>query len=232
VGSLPERAAAYLAGDGRQVVRRHLRAHGLGADLFDDVAQDALVRCLSAERRGVEPASVPAFVSELVRRSARDLLRGHLRRPEGHLAGSPPGANGEPDQLDDIEAADRPDEEVVSAHELARLGAVVDGLRAQLAARLARNPERAAGALVVLAIAHGDATPAADCPSPDGGVAQGEALYWAGVFYGGPGGCFPLDGQVDDAAMRQRRSRALRQVKATLRTVAEEAGAMPGAVDA
>src|ERR1043165_6830501 len=76
MASLPERAAAFLAGDGHRVVQRHLRAHGLPGTYADDLVQETLLRCLTAEARGVEPVVLEAFVSELVRRSARDLLRG------------------------------------------------------------------------------------------------------------------------------------------------------------
>src|SRR6186713_2894412 len=105
MGSLPERAAAFLAGDGHRVVQRHLRAHGLPITYAEDLVQETLVRCLTAEARGIDPEQLEAFVSELVRRSARDLLRGLRRRPEGHLATDAPAddlADDEPDPVDVI----------------------------------------------------------------------------------------------------------------------------------
>jgi len=225
MASLPERASAYLAGDGHRVVHRHLRAHGLPVTFADDLVQETLVRCVTASARGVEPDTLEAFVSELVRRSARDLLRGLRRRPEGHLATHEPG----PEDL--IGEGDDPVDVVLDQADLDALGSRVDGVRRRLTARLADHPIRAAGGLAVLAIAHGEAEPAIDCPAPAGGVDAAEAVTWAGLFYSGAPRCFPTADDPEDAAMRQRRSRGLRHLRATLAVAAADLGAVVGRTD-
>jgi DNA-directed RNA polymerase specialized sigma24 family protein len=232
VVSLVKEASAFVEGRGRKVVLRQLRAHSLPSHLFDDLVQEALLAALVAERQGVEPDSVPAFVSRLVQRRARDMLRGRRRRPEGHQAAGHPEDDAWAAPIDTLKAPDRPEDEAVSNGELAQMGPVVEGIRRDLRAHLGHHPTRAAGALVVLAIVHGDALPAPDCPTPAGGVAQSEAASWAGLFYGGPARCFPTADDPEDAAMRKRRSRALLQLKDLLRDVATGLGAILEADDA
>ncbi len=224
VGSLLEEASAFLAGPGCKVVRARLISYHLPASLFDDLVQEVLMRALLAERRGDVPVNVDAFVSTLVFRAARDMLRGHLRRPEGHLAKAMPEDAGDhhSDPLEDVAAVDHPEDDVITADELARLGAIVDDIRRRLTISLDRNPPRAAGALAVLAVVHGDALPARDCPTPTRGVAQSESVNWAGLFYGGAERCFPTDDDPEDPAMRKRRSRALRHQAGALRAAAAE----------
>ena len=202
---LVEEAAGFLQRDGQQVVRRYLRSGALPVTLFDDLVQEVLLRVIGAHRRGTEILDVEAFVATVARRTAVDLVRGLLRRPEVQL----PEEDAGEDPMADVPAPDDPEQEIVSAEELAQLGRIIDTVRRRLAARLGQNPDRAAGALAVLAIAHGDAEPADDCPRPVGGVAADEATAWAGLFYGGADRCFPTDGDPEDAAMRKRRSRAL-----------------------
>ncbi|MFZ6005829.1 MAG: hypothetical protein ACOYXM_18040 [Actinomycetota bacterium] len=232
MGTLVDEAAAFLASGGRKVVRRNLRAQGLPENLHDDVVQETLVAVYVLEARGLEPESVEALVSTIVRRRTVDMLRGLRRRPEGHLIPVAPGAA---DATDNIDLADDdllPDEAAITADELAQLGAIVNGIREALGPRLDHNPTRAAGALAVLSIAHGDAVPAEDCPTPKGGVAQSEAISWAGLFYGGSKRCFPTEGDPENPAMRQRRSRALRHLRDTLTDVATDLGAILEADDA
>ena len=126
MGSLPERAAAFLAGDGHRVVQRHLRAHGLPITYAEDLVQETLVRCLTAEARGIDPEQLEAFVSELVRRSARDLLRGLRRRPEGHLATDDPV-----EEL--LGEGDDPADVVLTEADLDELASLVDAVRRRLA---------------------------------------------------------------------------------------------------
>lgn len=218
-----DRAAAFLAGDGRNIVRRYVVANALPRDLVDDLVQNVLEDVWILEVRGqdiVDEEHLKATVALIARRRVIDLVRGRRRRPEGHLiAVSPDGT----DPLDAIAAPDRVEERVVA---VTVAGSMVDDLRRGLLARLLGYPSRAAGALAVLAIVHGDARPAADCPRPGPGVDPAAAVPWAGVFYGGTEGCFPTEGQPEDPAMRKRRSRAIERQQAVLREVAEDVGAI------
>lgn len=214
-----EEATAYLYGeDGRRMVAQRLARYGLPAGLADDLAQDAFVRVLRSEERGLKPRNVEAFVTTLVQRAARDLLRGLLRKPEGHLAAAP-----EQEQVWEF-VDDEPDaaEQLAMAERLSELGDRVDATRLRLAEQLDSKPHPGAAALAVLAILHGDATPAADCPGPAGGVAQEERVWWAGVFYGGPDGCFASDDGAEDANTRKRRSRALRATKQAMEVAVDD----------
>lgn len=208
MGSLVDDAAGFLAGPGHALARRALASHGLPAHLVDDVVQDALVRALRAEQRGDDVRNIEAFTTVLVQRSVRDLLRGIRRRPEGHVVEPPPTGDGiEP--FAPVLADDRPEAEVVAA-------AQASALRRQLGRMLDGAARPAAGALAVLAVAVDGAEPADDCPAPVAGAGPDEALAWAGLFYAGRVECFPTAGGVDDAATRQRRSRAVRDQRRVL----------------
>ena len=207
---LYERAATYLQGaDGRRMVAGRLDRYRLPAGLLDDVVQDTMIRVWRADERGDAPDNVEAFVTTLAQRAARDLLRGLLRRPEGHLAAASEHQEGWEFADDEGDPVER----LAVAERLSELGDRVDQTRVRLAESLSVKPHPAAAALAVLAIVHGDAEPAADCPKPAGGVAQEEGVWWAGVFYGGPDGCFATDDRSGDVAMRKRRSRALKATK-------------------
>lgn len=211
VGGFVEAAAAFLAGKGCNVARNALRRNGLPLDLFDDLTQEVLVRAWRVEQRGVEVANPNAFTVTLIQRQAQDMIRGILRRPEGHI--------------DDIEVDDdtkiidvRPpfdgaEDKLIAKEQLQHV-------RQRLATELGAQPKQAAGALVVLAIAVDSALPAVDVPVPKGGIDSGEATAWAGVFYAGGHDCFPTNGGREDAAMRKRRSRALERQKHLLADVA------------
>lgn len=204
-----EAAATFLVGDGAKVARSALRRFGLPKDLFDDLTQEVLVRAFRAEQRGEEVDNVEAFTVTLIQRAARDIIRGHLRRPEGHQADAPIDAAG------DGKGQHTPgiDTDVVARAHVAEL-------RRLLAQELAASPRQAAGALVVLAIAVEGASPADDVPVPKGGVAADEAVAWAGVFYAGLRDCFASPHQPEDAAMRKRRSRALHHQRRLLQELA------------
>ena len=210
---LHEQATAFLLGDqGRSIVRRWLSRYRLPTHCFDDVIQDALIRVLTAEDRGMKPDNVDAFVTTVVQRAARDLLRGRLRRPEGHLADPP--AEGEAWDFADDTAG--PAQIALDSEAIAALGEQVDATRHVLGASLASKAHPAAMSLAVLAIVHGDAVPADDCPTPASGVGAEEGVWWAGVFYAGPDGCFAIDGEPEHAAVRKRRSRAINAAKSAL----------------
>ena len=210
---------AFLqSSDGQQMVKQRLSAYRLPLSLRDDLVQDTMIRVLRAEERCDKPDNPEAFVTTLFQRAAQDLLRGHLRRPEGHLAAAPDREGGWEFADNDAD----PGELLPEAERLGELGDRVDAARSRLADCLGVKAHPAAGALTVLAIVHGDATPAADCPAPVGGVAAEEGVWWAGVFYGGPDGCFATDGDAEDAALRKRRSRALHATKAVMKEAAND----------
>lgn len=217
-----DRAAAFLADGGRNIVRGYLHTFGLPTDLLDDVVQEVFVNLHRMDLRGeeIDDERFEATVATIARRRSIDLLRGRLRRPEGHLVGVSPDGT---DPLDELVASDRPEDTALAVTEA---GSMVEDLRRGLQARLSQHPWRAAGGLVVLGIVHGDARPAVDCPAPKAGVAQDEAVAWAGLFYGGAEGCFPSDEHREDAAMRKRRSRALAHQQTLLREVATDVGAI------
>jgi DNA-directed RNA polymerase specialized sigma24 family protein len=209
VGGIVEAAATFLVGDGVRVARSALRRLGLPKDLLEDLTQEVLVRALRAEQRGDEVDNIEAFTVTLIQRAARDIIRGHLRRPEGHQADTPIeealDGKGQPGPSVETEVVTR-----AHAAELRRL----------LAQELAAAPRQAAGALVVLAIAVDGATPADDVPVPKAGVAADEAVAWAGLFYAGLRDCFAGPHQPEDAAMRKRRSRALQSQRRLLQDLA------------
>lgn len=218
-------AAAYLGGGGQGVVRKYVRMWGLPKNLEEDVAQDALTRAVRVRNREGPawwPDDLEPFVAELIRRSARDVIRGHLRRPEGHAIAAADAVEIAASSAEDADPG--PEDQAIDAVELDRLGPHVDALRRHLGVQLADRPPRAAGALAVVAIVHGQAEPAEDCPQPKAGVDPAEGNFWAGLFYGGEPGCFPTAITPEDAAMRKRRSRALAHLKTLLQGAAADLG--------
>lgn len=222
VTSRTEQAAAFLAGTGRRLAPAAVRRLGLPADLAADATQEALLRVRRAELRGVAVEDLEAFTATLVRRAAHDLLRGRLRRPEGHLV--TPLDDGGTDPRDLLAADDQ-------AEGAALAGIAAGALRGRLGARLDDATVATCGALAVLAVVLDGAAPAEDCPAPRGGAGADDAAAWAGLFYAGCGGCFPVDGGVEDAAMRQRRSRAVGRQRRVLVTAASEVGVTAGGGD-
>ena len=199
----------------RQMTRLRLRDH-----LFDDIVQEVLLQALRAEEQGFEPDVLEAWVSRLVQNRARDALRGHLRRHqrEGVAVGKALGRSDVTEPAwDPTETQLVPEDEVVfETVDLVVAGERLAATRRRLAQALSSAPHSAAGGLCVMTIVCDGAEPAADCPSPIGGVAQSQAAWWAGVFYSGQTSCFPRDGSGEDNAIRQRRSRALKATKALL----------------
>jgi hypothetical protein len=201
VGALVDGAAGFLGGPGHGLARRTLSALGLPADLDDDLVQEALIRALRAEERGVHVDNIEAFTTVVLQRAARDLSRGLRRRPEGHLVHEEP--------LDGPSVDDHPDAVVLDALDR-------DEVRERLGRELAGRARAVAGALAVFAVAVDGARPAADCPAPKAGAGEQEVLAWAGLFYGGRRDCFPRPGEADDDAIRKRRSRAVQEQRRAL----------------
>jgi DNA-directed RNA polymerase specialized sigma24 family protein len=199
------------SGRGSAFARRAVKRQGLPDHLLEDLTQEVLLRAHRADQRGDVAENVEAFTVTLVQRVAVDMIRGHLRRPEGAFELEPidevmdPGDHGK--------AADETVAAVVGRERAAEV-------RRVLARLLAHTPAAAAGALAVVAISVDSAAPAADVPVPKGGVDGNEAIAWAGVFYGGGRDCFPGPDVQEDAAMRKRRSRALERQRTALREAA------------
>ncbi len=216
---LSERAAAFLAGDGHSVVRGQLRRHGLPVDVFDDIVQGVLCRVLRVELEtpGFEPENLEAWTSRVVQRETRDILRGRVRR----LDRETPVFEGTDDGSDfwdrQPDRAPSPEDEVeFETVDMAISAERIVGVRRRLAQALTSKPYPAAAALCLVTISSDGAEPADDCPRPRGGVSQDQAPWWAAVFYSGRRTCFAVDGDHEDAAMRTRRSRALRETRTIL----------------
>ena len=216
---LSERVAAFLAGEGERVVRRQLDRHRLPRELFDDIVEGVLWRVLHVERndRAFEPDNLEAWVSRLVQREARDVLRGRLRR---RARESPvfEGPENE-DTLWDHQADEglTPDQEVeFETVDLVLSDEQVAAVRGRLAGVLASKPYPAAAALCMVTMFCDGAEPADDVPRPQGGVGQDQAPWWAAVFYSGRTNCFAVNGLEEDPAMRKRRSRAMKEARAIL----------------
>lgn len=222
MGGIVEDTAAFLADKGGQVARSALRRYGLPLDLFEDLTQEVLQRAWQAERKGDQIRNIEAFTVTLITRAALDMIRGHLRRPEGAL------------QLVELydEMAKQPDGAPEEIEATAVGHDQIAHLRRRLAPTLTATPAAAAGALVVLAIAMEGAKPAEDVPVPKGGVDGAEAVAWAGLFYAGGRDCFPTDHRPEDAAMRKRRSRALDRQRRLLQRVAAGLGDDAGGTSA
>lgn len=216
---LSERVAAFLADDGEKVVNRNLRRHGLSYRLFDDLVQGTLLRVLTVEHKepDFEPDNLAAWASRLVQREARDVLRGRKRREKREelvRERSDDHTSFWDRQAEDARALDEKVE--FETVDLVISTEHVAGVRRRLAQGLSSKPYPAAAAMCMVTMVCDGAEPAEDCPRPRGGVSQDEVPWWAAVFYSGKVNCFAIDGAEEDAAMRARRSRALRETKALL----------------
>lgn len=217
---LSERVASFLASDeGERVLKRYLGRQKLSFQLIEDVAQRALLRVVTFERRNpeFEPSNLAAWTSRVVHRTTQDVVRGRVRRGDDRVFAF--DTNEATDDFWDHQADDRPgvDEEVeFETVDLVIAAERVDGVRRRLALGLAKKPYPVAAAMCMVTITCDGAEPAEDCPRPRGGVSQDQAPWWAAVFYSGKTNCFALNGVVEDDAMRARRSRALKEAKAVL----------------
>jgi hypothetical protein len=91
-----------------------------------------------------------------------------------------------------------------------------------------RRPLAVACALARLAIVHGRAVPAADCPRPEGGAGVDAADDWAAIWYGGDHRAFV---RPDAPAVRQHRRRSIDRMREVLIAAALRAGVVEGASD-
>ncbi len=98
----------------------------------------------------------------------------------------------------------------------------VDAVRRHLFATL--QPSKAwatSAALTVVTLAVDLDRVDAIGPRPDAGAA-GQWRYWTALWLAGQRQCFPVDGELDDSARRQRRARAIKETVTRL-TCAYEA---------
>ncbi len=213
MSGLLEEAQTYLASNPGKAFMRGFIGDLISEEVMKEVGQDALLAVWTYEQRGREVVNVRTLVKGIVKNKVHSTLRGLYRRPEGHLADPPADGDGHLGgwELYGIAQVD----EKSLATTLDELGPRVEGTRLNLGHMLGLRPYPAAISLAVLAIVHGDAEPADDFPAPEGGVAAEEGAWWAGVFYSGPDGCFPVEG-VAPATVRQRRARALAAAKAAM----------------
>lgn len=213
MNGLLEEAQTYLASDSGKAFMQRFIGDRISEEAIEELGQDALLAVWTYEQQGAEVGNVRALVKTIVKNKVNSTLRGLYRRPEGHLADPPADEDGHLGGWD-LDRMAQVDEKSL-ATTLDELGPRVDGTRLNLGHMLGPRPYPAATSLAVLAIVHGDAEPADDFPAPEGGVAAEEGVWWAGVFYSGPDGCFPAEG-VAPATVRQRRARALAAAKAAM----------------
>ena len=199
---------AWLASDdARAAAATELHRRALPVALVDDVLNTVAIAVAAADLDDVE--NPVAYARRVVTIKTIDLLRGRIR------------VRSREEPLDDGAEIAQPD--AVSATVVA--AELEDAVRLALHRLLvARRPWVAAAGLTALTLAaHPDVALPRFVPTPDG-AAAGQADRWAALWLAGERHCFP-DGDVEeDAAMRQRRSRALRAIEAVLHDAASAAG--------
>jgi DNA-directed RNA polymerase specialized sigma24 family protein len=211
-------AAAFLRSDaGRAAVHRRLRSVRLPRVLADDVIQDVLGRVCAAAAQGVAINNVEAFVTQLVHRSAVDIVRGRVRRPQVvdlrgvDLDAGVQGGRRVPASPLDVEAD-------------ALVGESLAAVRRALHQGLGADPASGAAALAYLAVTVDGAEPGRGCPQPAGGATPAEAAEWVALWYAGRRRCFPTEGATSPATVRKRRSRLTRRFRDLLIDAAESSG--------
>jgi hypothetical protein len=189
------------------------------ADDIDDVLAEArflIVRRF--QRHGALTAewgrtgAVEAYCTRVIRNIVVSRLRDAQRRPVLDSA--------DPQFLETVEDIVGPDPAALPAE-------VFDDVRTALHQRVdhARTWSTAAALAFVTVTEHPDQTLRQAVPRPDDANESGVA-EWTSLHYAGRGDCFP---PPDSPAIRQRRSRAIRQMKAELVEAARTAGLGPDA---
>lgn len=216
--TIARRAAAFLRSDaGRATVHRRLRSARLPRALADDVIQDVLGRVCAATADGVAIHNVEAFVTRLVHRSAVDIVRGRVRRPQViDLRGVDLDAGVQGGRCVAASPLD------VEADALA--GESLAAVRRAVHHGLGADPASGAAALAYLAVAVDGAVPRDGCPQPAGGATSTEAAEWVALWYAGRRRCFPTGGATSPATVRKRRSRLTRRFRDLLTDAAASAG--------
>ncbi len=211
-------AAAFLRSDaGRATVHRRLRTIRLPRALADDVIQDVLGRVCAAAAQGVAIDNVEAFVTRLVHRSAVDIVRGRVRRPQVvDLRGVDLDAG--------VQGGRRVTASPLDVEADALAGESLAAVRRAVHQGLGVDPASGAAALAYLAVAVDGAVPGRGCPQPAGGATAAEAAEWVALWYAGRRRCFPTGATTSPATVRKRRSRLTRRFRDLLIDAAASAG--------
>ena len=211
-------AAAFLrSAAGRATVHRTLRGVRLPRAVADDVIQDVLGRVCAAAVHGDPIDNVEAFVTRLVHRSAVDIVRGRVRRPQVvdlrgvDLDAGVQGRRGIAASPLDVEADALAGESLAAVRRVVQQG-------------LGPDPASGAAALAYLAVTVDGAVPGRDCPQPGRGATPAEAAEWVALWYAGRRRCFPAGGATSPATVRKRRSRLTRRFRDLLIDAAESSG--------
>jgi RNA polymerase sigma factor (sigma-70 family) len=184
--------------DARFAARRELERLRLPMDLADDVVQDARIRVMQTlARGGVVPDNPIAYAYRALQNAARDLYRRSRRRLSAEA-------------FDDLPAAAEE-----GAADVDVSGLLEDDCRRAVHGSLALRLWVGAAALNELTFRLHQ-----DVPFPDGAPTPEN---WAALWLVGRTDCFPDEDHPEDAAMRQRRARALAAVRDELRRAVEVA---------
>lgn len=203
-----EEVAKWLTtAEARIVAIRALDRRRFGDRFVDDVLSEALMRLFGTFERRAEPYpgfNAAGLAVRTIDRVAADLLRKPTFRMQG-LGIENDASDDAPEEPSPVHLPD--------ALELS--------CRLSLHAWAAEHTWRASGALVVLTIAFDGADGfAPHVPVVGQGAARTQQQWWTGLHYAGRRDCF--DG--DNNTVRQRRARAMAQLRATLADALGEAG--------
>ncbi|HVM08344.1 MAG TPA: hypothetical protein VM345_07780 [Acidimicrobiales bacterium] len=215
---------AWLADDeARAAAAAELHRRALPVVLVDDVLGAAALAVASLEPASLAGIDNPiGYVRRVVTTKAIDLLRGRIRT-QTHERELHPW-----DEDDDDAGLDLPAPGAASVADDVVAGETEDALRVALHRLLARRrPWIAAAGMTALTLAvHRDVALPRAVPSPEG-AAPGQADRWAALWLAGERHCFATQSRAEDAAMRQRRSRALRAIDEILLEAAHAIGLEP-----
>ena len=192
--------------DAERGARRELERVRLPVTLADDALQDARLRVLRTATRGGRPPTDPvAYGYRALQNAVRDLYRrGSRRVSEVPLDELLPLADLDPITID---VPDR----------------LEDDCRRAAHGTLAVRPWVGAAVLNQLTFKlHRDVAIPRRAPRPEAGSDDQEAS-WAALWLAGKVDCFPRGREREDAAMRQRRARALAAVADQLQHTVEVA---------
>ncbi len=203
-----------LATEARQAAKAELRRYGIDSYDPGDLINDVVVRVLQADF-DVAAANPIAYARRALTNRARDLLSGDRVRRRRHV--SPTVLSDDGDERDPLAVLEDPIASDPSV--LAVATAVEADLRRRLQVALALTKTWVvAAALTTLTLRlHDDVAVPEDVPTPEVGH-RDQADRWAALWLAGEVSAFPDADRRrrDDAAMRQARSRRLREVDALL----------------
>lgn len=219
VGVDADELLRWLATDDARAAAAHeVRRLRLPDAVADDLLQNTARRLLVTAARGLpDDLDATAYARRALAHAAVDLFRQDRRRRRT-----------ESDVDFDGYAGPLPTPSAEAPAQLAVLSDLEDGCRRAVHALLAPRPWAGAAALTVLTLGCHPGVPVPlGTPLPGGGTPDQDAR-WAALWLAGLRACFPDGDGAEDAATRQRRSRALRQVDDLLRRAAALAGVGSG----